>query len=216
MTEEEKLKEEKLKEEKLKEEKLILEGVRRLVDQFAKEFLEQPYRYWQEIDVQVALTSRIDALLRSLGLDLVRGNYPRALTGFQGNQLWSRVSCEPSIWMEWKGKWSRCNPDIVIWKHLEDENDPPDQLGEKWRGNWPMLWACEIKLDDVKKTGWDEKKLVQLLKSGELDFGCIVDISRKPGAKPEEETKEEGKLQVLKFALPSLPSKKLKATNDET
>jgi hypothetical protein len=193
-------------EEKQKEENLIIEGVRRVVHQFAKEFREQPYRYWREIDVQVALTSRIDALLRTLGLDLVRGNYPKAIPGFQGKQLWSRVSCEPSIWMKEGGKQSRCNPDIVIWKQLEDENDPPDQLGNRWRGNWPMLWACEIKLDDVKKTGWDEEKLLQLLGSGELDFGCIVDISRKTGAESTETTKEEGRLQVLKFALPELPA----------
>src|SRR4051812_48005461 len=104
------------------EEQIIMSGIWSILDQFAGEFEAQPYRYWQEIDVQVAVTSRIDQFLRAQGLDVLRGNYPGAMEGFAGRQEWSRVSCEPSILMKWEGNEITVKPDIVVWRQLEDEN----------------------------------------------------------------------------------------------
>jgi hypothetical protein len=54
--------------------------------------------------------------LQLRGIDKVLGNYPDVDPGFKGRQLWSLVTCEPTIEYIYKNEErSECRPDIVIW-----------------------------------------------------------------------------------------------------
>jgi len=149
----------------------------KVVEQFGAEWRSQPYRWERERDLQVALASRLDSALRVIGYATVAARYP----GAPERRHYNRVGCEPRVHLS--GRDAYCFPDIVLFKDLpeKDIDDPPDACNS-WRGNWPMHWACELKFDDAKKLGAvDEEKLRRLIKDGDLDFGCILDVRREDG-----------------------------------
>lgn len=122
------------------------------VTAFLCDWQREPYRWSKEIDVQVAITSRLSQALRAMGRDTVVANYRSAIEGFHGNQRWSRVCCEPLVRYRFSdGKDYKCYPDIVMLGDAKNPDRPP----EEDRGNFPILWACEIKYqgeDDQRGT----------------------------------------------------------------
>src|SRR5579871_2178421 len=146
-----------------------------------REWQRAPYRFAKELDFHVGLASRIDTVLRLLGRDSVLGNYTGAPPGFETNQRWSRVAAAPTV-MVHDGSERKANvmPDVVIWHNAEDPNEPPDARDNEVRSNWPMAWACELKLNDTKATGWDGEKMRRLIGAGDLGYGAVVELTRWP------------------------------------
>ncbi|MGB9235814.1 MAG: hypothetical protein WCC04_15500 [Terriglobales bacterium] len=141
------------------------------VTAFLCDWQREPYRWSKEIDVQVAITSRLSQALRAMGRDTVVANYRSAIEGFHGNQRWSRVCCEPLVRYRFSdGKDYKCYPDIVMLGDAKNPDRPP----EEDRGNFPILWACEIKYQGGRRPTWDQDKLRFLVKQGAIRFGCWV------------------------------------------
>ncbi len=136
-----------------------------------------PYHWANERDIQVELASRLKKIYELTGYSSMLGNYPDAIKGYEGNQQWSRVSCEPSISYTYKdGKRYKCYPDVVVWEDIKNPNSPPD-IDEN--NNWPILWACEIKYDSSSKSSWDLEKMTYLVDQKILKYGCWLRIESK-------------------------------------
>ncbi|MFC1476706.1 hypothetical protein ACFL5S_01950, partial [Fibrobacterota bacterium] len=113
-----------------------------VVSNFIFDFQSTPYKWSKEIDIHTELASRIQSVYNTIGRNSIIGNYKELEKNVVGNQIWSRVSCEPYISYVYNdGKSYYCYPDIVIWDRIKNPNLPP----EYDKNNWPILWACEIK-----------------------------------------------------------------------
>jgi len=143
---------------------------------FLRDWHAEPYRWAQEIDVQVEIAGRLSTALRLLGRDIVVANYRTgAVQGFETNQRWSRLTCEPAIRYTYTdGRTYTCKPDIVMWDDIPDANNPPDEHG----GNFPILWACEVKYKCQEPSDWDLQKLRFLVRDGTMRFGCWIRMER--------------------------------------
>lgn len=114
-------------------------------------------------------------VLRFLGHDTVLANYQHAVPGFETNQLWSRLTCEPVVKYKFTDeKVYPCKPDIVMWDNISDPNKPLDEHG----GHVPILWACEVKHTCIEPNDWDPQKLRFLIRQGTLQFGCCLRMQR--------------------------------------
>ena len=72
------------------------------------------------------------------------------------------------------GSSHKCRPDIVILDDIADPTNPPDLNG----GNWPILWACEIKYQNEGSDDWDIEKLRYLITQGVVQYGCWIKMLR--------------------------------------
>lgn len=133
------------------------------------------YRWEKEIDVQVEIASRLLVALRATGHDTLLVNYPNAIPGFEGNQIWSRVCCEPALQYAWTDGSSWCCPDVVM-RDDADPNNPPDAKG----GSYPVLWVCEIKYRCPRDSGWDLKKLRFLVQQNKIKYGVLAQHGSRP------------------------------------
>lgn len=168
------------------------------------EWQREPYRWEKEIDVQVEVASRLLAALRAMGRDTLLANYPNAIAGFEGNQIWSRICCEPALQYAWTDGTSWCcRPDVVMWDEA-DPNDPPDAKG----GNWPVLWACEIKYMHPRDSGWDLDKLRILVRQGKVRYGCWLNMDRARAGTGDglvwTRDEEDGRIWICDAKLPTL------------
>lgn len=145
-----------------------------VVNTFLRDWQTSPYRWAQEIDVQVELASRLSTVLRQLGRDSLLANYRvGAIPGFETNQRWSRVTCEPVVKYTFTDQRTyKCKPDIVLWDDIRDANNPPDEE------HFPILWACEIKYTSQEPADWDLQKLRFLVRQGTMRFGCWIRMQR--------------------------------------
>jgi len=147
------------------------------VNKFIEDWQCEPYRWPRERDVQTELASRLRSVYRIIGRDTIVGNYSDALAGFEGNQKWNRVCCEHTISYTYKdGKKYRCYPDIIIWDDIENPDSPPDADGIS---NWPVLWLCEVKLEEKEKENWDVEKMRYVLTQGDAKYACWLNFSIK-------------------------------------
>jgi hypothetical protein len=147
------------------------------VEKFLRDWQYEPYRWSQEIDIQTEIASRICSVYRIIGYDTVMGNYSGAVSGFERNQKWNRVCCEPTIRYKYTdGKIYNCKPDIVVWDDIPDPDSPPDATEDS---NWPMLWLCEIKFEGKKEENWDIEKMKYLLTQNDAKYACWLNLSRK-------------------------------------
>ena len=176
------------------------------VHSMIEQWQHNPYQWSKERDVQVELASRLKKVYELTGYSSILGNYPKAIRGFENNQLWARVSCEPSISYIYKdGKKYKCYPDVVIWDDIKNPNSPPDSEGDK---NWPILWACEIKYDTSTNSSWDLEKMSYLVDQKIVKFGCWLKIESRRTKKGDginwENKKSGARLWVCQVNLPSL------------
>ena len=147
-----------------------------VIEAFIADWQREPYLWAREIDAQAEIASRLMNIYKLVGSDTLLGNYKGAPEGFEHNQRWSRVTCEPYVYYTYSdGKQYRCHPDIIVWDEINDPNSPPDQCEGK---NWPILWACEIKYDVADPDTWDIKKLRYLIQQDHIKFGCWLKFKR--------------------------------------
>lgn len=174
----------------------LVDVVWRVVRQLSRDWQQAPYRWEREADLQVALASRLGATMRLIGEGSVVGSYQP-----QSQRSMGRVACEPKLYLDKKRR-QYCFPDVVVWRELEDESDPPDR-DAAWRGNWPVLWACEIKVDHKKGApSKDEEKLIKLVTSKAVDFGLVLDVRREKGKSVWAPKMLDGKLWRHELRLP--------------
>ena len=115
---------------------------RSIIEQFLREWQNEPYRWPKELNVQAELTSRLQTVFTLIGKGTLRGYYQWVVEGFEKRQVWSRVDAEHTIHSKSSdGSEYTCRPDIIIWDDIDDPDNPPDAGG----GQWPLLFACEIK-----------------------------------------------------------------------
>lgn len=147
------------------------------IEKFLSDWQSEPYRWSKEIDVQTEIVNRISSVYKIIGKDTVTGNYSDEVPGFEHDQKWNRICCEPKISYTYKdGKKYICYPDIVIWDAIENPDIPPDENGYS---NWPMLWVCEIKFGGKKKRNWDIEKMKYLLTQNDTKYACWLNFFRK-------------------------------------
>lgn len=167
-----------------------------VVNLFVVDWQQAPYRWSTEIDVQVELASRLLSEYKQIGKDTVIGNYRGAVPGFEHNQVWNRVCCEPKVYFNNR---EYCYPDVVVWDDILDANSPPD--AEEYR-NWPIIWLCEIKLDWSDTSGWDQEKMKQLLTEDTTQYACGLQLFRK--REKEGSLPAFGRLRIYHATVPPL------------
>jgi hypothetical protein len=147
------------------------------VEKFLRDWQCEPYRWAQEIDIQMEIANRICSIYQTIGRDTVVGNYSGAVSGFERSQRWNRVCCEPTIQYKYTdGKIYKCKPDIVVWDDIPDPDSPPDQVEGS---NWPMIWLCEIKFKGKEEENWDIEKMKYLLLQNDAKYACWLNLHRK-------------------------------------
>lgn len=167
-----------------------------VVNSFVVDWQRAPYRWSTEIDVQVELASRLLSEYKQIGKDTVIGNYRGAVPGFEHNQVWNRVCCEPKVYFNNR---EYCYPDVVVWDDILDANSPPD--AEEYR-NWPIIWLCEIKLDWSDMSGWDQEKMERLLAENTTQYACGLQLFRK--REKEGNPPAFGRLRIYHATVPPL------------
>ncbi len=146
-----------------------------VVNGFVDDWQKTPQRWLREIDLQTELTRRLVTCFELLKKDTVSGNYAEPWDVFKNRQIWSRIVNEPYIF---KNDNRRCHPDIVIYDDIADVNSPPDELKET---NWPILWACELKLNNDPKDNGDLEKLKGLIQKGDIQYGLRLSFYQEFG-----------------------------------
>jgi len=183
----------------------LVEVAWRVVCQFLREWQEEPYRWEREVCVQTEIVKRIETVLRALGCDTLRANYKNAISGFEGKQVWSRVTCEPTLPYTWTDeKDYQCRPDIVIWDWINDPDAPPDLYG----GVFPILWCCEIKYSTFD-CSLDVEKLRSLVRRGAIKYGCWIRMRLERASEGDgiqwKRDEEESRVWIGDVRLPALP-----------
>ena len=148
---------------------------------FVDEWVRNPMRWLQEIDVQVELAGRMGAALRLIGKNSVlarHSHYPVAdvVDPFE----LSRVTCEPYVKLRrGDGEESYAHPDLVVWD--DGESDLPVN-----NGYFPTIWVCEIKykssiaeLDDSE----DPERMSSLVRNSWGRYACCLELL---GLNPKE------------------------------
>lgn len=171
-----------------------------IVETFLHDWQKEPYRWNQEIDVQVEIAGRLSTALKVIGKDTVKGNYHDAVSGFEGRQVWNRVCCEPKLWL---GPGEYCFPDVVVWDDIQNPDQPPDAIPGR---NWPAIWLCEIKLDWSDTSRWDKEKLEQLISKDIARSAVGLELFRRraePGADGLSWSLSSSRLRFCKAKLPT-------------
>lgn len=137
-----------------------------VVEQLARDWQADPYRWDREIDFQAELFSRLSQVYRLVGVGTVKAIYKKETDPLEREPQYSRVACEPWIDYRSKGRKYRAYPDIVVWDDIPDPTKPPPI--------WPVLWACEIKYGSSSKDGAgpDLEKLGYLIRQRRIQYGC--------------------------------------------
>jgi len=175
------------------------------IGKFLRDWQCEPYRWSTEIDIQTEIARRICSVYQIIGSDTVIGNYEGAVPGFERNQKWNRVCCEPTILYKYTdGKIYKCKPDIVVWDNIANPDSPPDATGNS---NWPMLWLCEIKFEGKKEENWDIEKMTYLLTQNDAKYACWLNLFRKRADKGNgiiwEKSIESERLWICTAMLPA-------------
>jgi hypothetical protein len=189
----------------------LVEVAWEVLTQFLGDWQENPYRWSKEIDVQAELATRLNKVYRLLGRGMVLANYKNVIAGFEGKQFWSRVCCGLTVQCQWKGKPVLCYPDVAVLDDIPDPNSPPDA---NEAGRFPLLWACEIKLDapsDAQSPeGWNDlAKMTTLLKQDRARYACLVTMFRRradSGTGIQWDRKEERLWQCTAELRPLVPT----------
>ncbi|MBX3677427.1 MAG: hypothetical protein KF853_10425 [Rhodocyclaceae bacterium] len=137
------------------DDELVLKIINAVVEKLAKAWMEKPWYWPQEIDIQAELRGRLDAALTLGGLNLA--------TWMNEEVCWvePRVVCEP-VWED-----GNLKPDVVVWGDKLDPEKPDNSV--------PALWACEIKYDTQEsKEQKDIEKLQKMFVKGYMRFGCAL------------------------------------------
>lgn len=182
------------------------------IKRFIKDWQKSPYEWDKEIDIQTEISGRIKYAYKKLAKDTMKASYKVKVNGFEQEQLYSRVCCEPLIYYQDKnGERYSCFPDIVIYKDIEDPASPPDKIEQKI--NWPMLWVCEIKywnewISTSKKDEWDIEKMRYLLRQKDgAKYACWLTITRERtsiGNGINRQASEDKRLVEYEIKLPAL------------
>ena len=190
-------------------EKKLIGIAQRETKKFIAKWKKSPYKWDNERDIQVELTSR---LKHAYGIfNKYNAEYKKwSVPGYK--QIYSRIRCEPRVYYtDGKGDRCCCKPDIVIFKDLDNPKAPPDDINWRQKKNCPILWLCEIKynteitptnnLTNVK-TDWDRKKLRYLLNNREAYTACWLVLFRRDKARKENSIRS-GKIREYYVSLPS-------------
>ena len=175
-----------------------------VVEKFLVDWQRDPYRWYQEIDIQTELSERLKTIYRLIGEDIVTMKCQWKVEGMAEIQGFSRVTCEPSVrYTDEKGGIAWCCPDIVIWDDASNIEDYPHGIGS----DWPILWACEIKYPPKKEENWDQEKLRYMVSQNRAKFGCwlkvyLERVERGNGIEWDRD-KEEGRIWIGEARLPS-------------
>lgn len=169
----------------------------KIIETLVKDWQSDPFMFATEHDLQAELYKRIKTAFEQIGMDKVIGDDKRAeehVERFREKQAWNRVTCEPRV--RYSDDGSFCKPDIVVWDDLPENNEERQKCYES--DEWPILFACELKLNFSKKMGdpinilemkewypskdsnkdgkkvWDAEKLKLLLKKNKNMYGCTL------------------------------------------
>jgi len=154
----------------------IVEKAETIIEQFLIEWQKRPRFWYTEADVQAELFIRLRNFFGLQGMNSVFAEYPEETKGLTGLQEWARVTCEPTLYYTFEDEENcECRPDLVIWEDA-DSDSPPDAV----EGNWPILWACEIKYRDYNLGSWDQDKLRHLINQKIVNHGCWLALSAVP------------------------------------
>ena len=169
--------------------------IRATILQYLSEWLNSPYLWLQEIDVQIELAIRISQILRFKGIDTIEAQH----THCSGYRDFSRLTCEPYVVLKQPIKYA--HPDIVIWdgqdKHdfNNNENDENRTIDTINSGKWPIIWVCEIKYTAEKPDDLDKNRLKAILDNKTAFEACWIKMQlEKNISKDEISFKQEGKL----------------------
>ena len=189
----------------------LIKIARDVVTKFIVDWQNEPYRWSREIDIQMEIASRIDIAYQMIGMNLIRANYKTVVSGYEKKQVWNRVCCEPAtIYPDecCSDKKKDCRPDIVVWDELDDPDNPPDALTNK---NFPMLWACEIKLNDKSKENleWDKDKMECLLAKADAESACCLNFYREKTEEGEVDIQKESKVNDKRLLIYDIKLPKL-------
>lgn len=154
----------------------IVEKAETIIEQFLLEWQKRPRFWYTEVDVQAELSTRLRNFFGLQGLNSVFANYPEESGDLTGLQEWARITCEPTLYYKYENyEDCECRPDLVIWDDA-DQTSPPDAV----KGNWPVIWACEIKYRNYKPGSWDQDKLRHLINQKTVSHGCWLVMSAIP------------------------------------
>jgi len=170
-----------------------------LIRSIILDWQSNPYLWPCEQDVHVDLAGQIRKRARDLRIQSFRTDTPFALNGFRGGQEWATVRCEPPVHI--KGK--RVHPDIAIF----DVGCPSiASINE-----WPLFWACELKLVTSEPRDTDRNRLNNLLTARRTRYATAVELIFRHPKKGEQVVFEEygdlkeGELKIYKAYVP-MPS----------
>jgi hypothetical protein len=183
----------------------LIEIADRVVELFAEEWKVSPYLWLQEIDVQVELVARIKSSVANAFPDLsyLKGSISIRVNGDSKEQMFSRITCEPYV--KPPGGGYRILPDIVIW---DDGNGESQYIND---GDWPIIWACEIKYKTTDYGLSDFNRLKGLVEGQprRAEKGHLLSLCWNESGKPCESFDETIRLKVTK-AMPVLQGDRMK------
>lgn len=148
----------------------------KVLDRFLLDWQTEPYKWSREVNFQAEIATRLRNVYELMDCNTLIGNYGEVPLGLAKDQRWSRVYCEPKIWYTYKDAQRYfCYPDVVVHDDIPNPHAPPDRQNKT---NWPLLWACELKVwaDDTKDENWDTEKMSYLIKNSETQYACWVNI----------------------------------------
>ena len=140
-----------------------------VIEQFIDDWQREPYRWYQEIDIQTEISNRLKQIYQLIGEDSILMKSHYKVQGLTDIQKFSRVTCQTYVsYTDSDGKDFSCVPDIIVWDEVDDLEKYPEGISS----SWPILWACEIKYSGVKHGDWDQEKLRYLVEQSRAKFGC--------------------------------------------
>jgi len=136
------------------------------IHEFLNEWQNDPWKWYQEIDVQAELARRIHDKLGTQSIWAYHDHHHHG----KKKVMFSRVACEPY------GKEKRdssCRPDIVAW-------NPSPQDVELNSGNYPTTIIVEVKLktymSEMEGENDDSAKVAKHLSSNWYNVGCVLKL----------------------------------------
>ncbi|HAJ57564.1 MAG TPA: hypothetical protein DCL35_07335 [Candidatus Omnitrophica bacterium] len=134
------------------------------IGDFIKDWQNNPCRWINERSIQTEFVERFKKVFKRHHEHKIWAKYQGHIDGLEGEQVYSRICCEPPIYYKAKKKKRLCRPDIVIW-----DNDKT------------KLLVCELKnkkrgfREDLKrKNSHDMKKLTSLFESKDVYAACCL------------------------------------------
>lgn len=118
------------------------------VEGFIKDWLKSPNEWYDELDVQAEIASRIKRRYKAKGQNTIWARYKDKRYGkkfLKEGITMGRVVCEhPAYYRPRKGRHEAYRPDIVVFDDIKHPEHPKEnQYQTKTNDN--MLWVCELK-----------------------------------------------------------------------